>query len=181
MLQHQLIEECRQNSRKAQMQLYNKYRDGMYTVAFRFLRNSFEAEEAMQEAFIKAFQKLHQYKGEVSFGAWLKKIVVNKSIDILKSRQLEIIALNENILIPVEEEENWQIAENFSIEDCRREIEALPDKYKYALMLYLVEGYDHQEISEILNISEVASRTLVHRGRKMLQEQLKSKSYGTGY
>ncbi|HET8754095.1 MAG TPA: RNA polymerase sigma factor, partial [Salinimicrobium sp.] len=123
----------------------------------------------------------HQYKGEVSFGAWLKKIVVNKCIDILKVRKLELIALNENILIPVEEEQNWEISEGFSIEDCKKEIEGLPAKYKYPLMLYLMEGYDHQEIAEILNISEVASRTLVHRGKKKLQEQLKSKNYGTGY
>ena len=181
MLQHQLIEDCRQNNRKAQLQLYNKYCDGMYCVAFRFLRNSFEAEEAMQEGFIRAFSKLHQFDGEVTFGAWLKKIVINKCIDILKAKKLELTALNENIMITVEEENDWQVADGLSIEDVKKAISALPEKYKYSLMLFLLEGYDHQEISEILGISEVASRTLVHRGKKKLQDQLKSKRHGTGY
>ena len=69
------------------MQLYNKYSEGMYYVAFRFLKNSFEAEEAMQEGFVKAFTKMHQYNGEVTFGAWLKRIVINKSIDMLKAKK----------------------------------------------------------------------------------------------
>src|SRR5690606_23741016 len=87
LLQHHLIEECRQNNRRAQLKLYNKYCEGMYFVAFRFLRDSFEAEEAMQEGFIRAFSKLHQFNGEVTFGAWLKKIVINKCIDVLKAKK----------------------------------------------------------------------------------------------
>lgn len=181
MLQHQLIEQCKQNNRKAQLQLYNKYSDGMYCVALRFLRDSFEAEEAMQEGFIRAFTKLHQFDGQVTFGAWLKRIVINKCIDTLKARKLELTALNENIIMTVEEENDWLVEDGLRVEDVKKAINDLPEKYKYALMLFLIEGYDHQEISEILGISEVASRTLVHRGKKKLQEQLKQKSHGTGY
>jgi len=153
----------------------------MYSVALRFLRNSFEAEEAMQEGFIKAFTKLHQFDGEVTFGAWLKKIIINKCIDILKAKKLELTALNENILLTVEEENDWQVDDGLGVEEVKRSINELPEKYKYSLMLFLLEGYDHQEISEILGITEVASRTLVHRGKKKLQEQLKLRNHGSGY
>ena len=70
----------------------------MYYVAFRFLKNSFEAEEAMQEGFVKAFTKMHQYNGEVTFGAWLKRIVINKSIDMLKAKN-ELVAINEQVWV----------------------------------------------------------------------------------
>lgn len=181
MIQHKLIDACKQNSRRAQLQLYNKYCDGMYYVALRFMRDTMEAEDAMQEAFIKAFEKLHQFNGEVTFGAWLKRIVINKCLDKLKAKKLELVAINEQTLGTVEDEENWQIEDGVSVEEVKKKMENLPEKYKYPLMLYLVEGYDHEEISEILNITQVASRTLVHRGKKKLQDELKTLSNGTGY
>ena len=85
-----IIEKCKQNNRKAQLQLYNQYCVGMFVVAKRFVKDSFEAQDIVQESFIKAFSKLHQYKAEVTFGAWLKRIVINKSIDLLKSKKHEI-------------------------------------------------------------------------------------------
>lgn len=177
----QLIADCHANDRKAQLKLYNRYCEGMFIVARRFLKDPFEAEDAMQEAFIKAFTKLHQYNGEVTFGAWLKRIVINKCIDKLKARKLELVALNEHILGTAEEEGNWQIDDGIRIEQVKKTIDDLPEKYKYPLMLYLIEGYDHDEIAEILNITQVASRTLVHRGKKKLQEELKTIKDGTGY
>lgn len=183
MLKHQLIEECRANNRKAQLKLYNSYCDGMFIVASRFLKNSAEAEDAMQEAFVKAFAKLHQYSGEVTFGAWLKRIVINKCLDCLKAKKLEFVALNEQLVEKVQDEDaqDWQIDDGIGIGEVKAEIQELPEKYKYPLMLYLIEGYDHEEISEILKISQVASRTLVHRGKKKLQEKLKVLRDGTRY
>lgn len=154
----------------------------MYFVAFRYLKNSFDAEEAVQEAFIKAYQKLHQYNGEVTFGAWLKRIVINKCIDFLKMKKLELTAINESTLGVVDENENdWMVSNSVDIQFIKDKIEELPEKYKYVLMLFLMEGYDHQEISQILDIKEVASRTLLHRGKQKLQEKLKVQSNGTGY
>jgi RNA polymerase sigma factor (sigma-70 family) len=181
LIQHKLIEACKQNSRRAQLKLYNKYCDGMYYVALRFLKDPMEAEDAMQEAFIKAFEKLHQFNAEVTFGAWLKRIVINKCLDKLKAKKLELVAINEQTLGTVEDDNNWQIEDRVRIEEVKAKMESLPEKYKYPLMLYLIEGYDHEEISEILNITQVASRTLVHRGKKKLQEELKTLSNGTGY
>jgi len=163
------------------MKLYNKYCDGMYYVALRFMKDTMEAEDAMQEAFIKAFSKLHQFNGEVTFGAWLKRIVINKCLDKLKAKKLELVAINEQTLGTVEDEENWQIKDGVSVEEVKQKMENLPEKYRYPLMLYLMEGYDHEEISDILNITQVASRTLVHRGKKKLQEELKTLGNGTGY
>ncbi len=153
----------------------------MYYVAFRFLKNSFEAEEAMQEGFVKAFTKMHQYNGEVTFGAWLKRIVINKSIDMLKAKKLELVAMNEQVLGTVDEQNDWSVDDGITLDQIKQAIEELPERYRYAVMLFLIEGYDHQEISEILEITEVASRTLVHRGKKKLQEKLKTKYNGTGY
>ncbi|MDR9456750.1 MAG: RNA polymerase sigma factor [Salegentibacter sp.] len=181
MIQHQLIEACKQNDRRAQLKLYNKYSEGMYYVAYRFMKDRFEAEDAMQEAFIKAFAKLNQFTGEVSFGAWLKKIVINKCIDKLKAKKLELVAINEQVLSSVDENDNWKVEEGVSLEQIKKCMENLPEKYRYPLMLFLMEGYDHEEISEIMEISQVASRTLVHRGKKKLQEELKSQRHGTGY
>lgn len=181
MLNTEIIEQCKRNDRKAQLQLYNKYAQGMYRVAFRFLKDAFEAEEAMQEGFISAFTKLHQFTGEVTFGAWLKRIVINKSLDRIKARKAFMVALNEEVVGTItEDEDDWSIADAITIDHIKSKITVLPDKYQYPLLLFLLEGYDHQEISEILQISEVASRTLVHRGKKKLQAQLNTLNYGTG-
>ena len=183
MFQVDIIEQCKQNNRKAQLQLYNQYCDGMYVVAKRFLKDAHDAEDVVQEAFIKAFTKLHQYKAEVTFGAWLKRIVVNKSIDFLKSKKQRLVDLEEVHLkvIDADDDDKWLVGDAVTINDVKKAIEKLPDKYQYVLMLYLIEGYDHQEISEILNISEIASRTQLSRGKVKLQELLTIKKDGTRY
>ncbi len=153
----------------------------MYHVAFRFLKNAYEAEEAMHEGFINAFSRLHQFTGDVTFGAWLKRIVINKSLDMIKAKKATLIPLNEEVIGKVDETtEDWGVADSVSVDQIKKYISEMSEKYRFPLMLFLIEGYDHQEISEILEITEVASRTLVHRGKKKLQEQLKTLHYGTG-
>jgi len=178
-----LIEQCKQYNRKAQMTLYNTYCDGMFIIAKRYLKDTAEAEDAMQEAFIKAFQKLSQYQGEVTFGAWLKRIVINTCLDAIKAKRLELFPLNEETykLVDSEADEGWGMAEDTNITEVLAAIEELPINYKTAVKLFLLEGYDHQEISEILQISENASRTYLHRGKTRLKEKLKNMRYGTGY
>jgi RNA polymerase sigma-70 factor (ECF subfamily) len=181
MFQTDIIEKCKQNNRVAQLQLYNQYCDGMFAVAMRFVKDSMEAEDIVQEAFIKAFTKLHQYKAEVTFGAWLKRIVVNKSIDLLKSKKQHMLELDEVHLKVVDSsyEDEWLVDDILTLEDVKEAINKLPEKYQYVVMLYLIEGYDHQEIAEILNITEVASRTQLSRGKAQLKEFLIRKSNGT--
>ncbi len=181
-MQHiHLIKECKLNNKRAQIELYRNYNQGMYNVAIRFLKNSENAEDIIQESFLSAFKNISQFKAEVTFGAWLKKIVVNNCINHLKKKQLEVVALEEVNVIPFEgdNDDNWNFEEELVLEDVKTEISKLPDKYKFVVMLYLIEGYDHEEISQILNISIIASRTQLMRGKIKLRELLKQKGYGT--
>lgn len=181
MLESNIIEKCRQNNRVAQLQLYKQYCDGMYVVAMRFMKNSMEAEDIVQEAFIKAFSRLDQFKAEVTFGAWLKRIVINKCIDCLKSKKQHLQELDEVHLKVVDSnyENEWLVEDTITLDEVKDAIQRLPDKYQYVVMLYLVEGYDHQEISEILNITEVTSRTQLSRGKSKLKELLTPVKNGT--
>ncbi|SDB21410.1 RNA polymerase sigma-70 factor, ECF subfamily [Flavobacteriaceae bacterium MAR_2010_188] len=183
MFQTELIEKCKKNDQSAQMQLYRQYCDGMYCVAMRFVKDSMEAEDIVQESFLKAFSKIYQFTAEVTFGAWLKRIVINKAIDQLKKNKAYLIQLEEVHLKVVDDEaqDKWLVEDTITLEEIKHAIETLPDKYKYVVMLYLVEGYDHQEISEILSISEIASRTQLSRGKKKLQGKLKKIKDGTRY
>ncbi len=170
-----VIDACKNNDAKAQMQLYDLYCDAMYTVALRYVKDSFTAEDVMQEAFIKAFKNMDAYKEEVTFGAWLKRIVINQSIDYLKKRKLELISINEETTTLVDDDhDNWNVASTISYQDIVNCIQQLKEKYRIVLTLFLLEGYDHGEISQILGISEVSSRTHLLRGKKQVQEQLKA-------
>jgi len=179
MFQIDTVEQCKANNRKAQLKLYKKYCDGMFCVAMRFLKNADDAEDITQEAFIKAFQKIEQFKGEVTFGAWLKRIVINKSIDFLKTKRQKLVTLEEGYM-HVDEDESWTIEEGISLEEVKQTIETLPEKYKYVVMMFLMEGFDHKEISQVLEISESACRTRLSRGKGFLKELLKNKRYVSG-
>jgi len=174
-----LVEQCKQNNRKAQMALYSQYCEGMFVVAQRYLRNTAEAEDAMQEAFIKAFQRLYQFKGDVTFGSWLKRIVINTCLDAIKARKMELYSINEEVLSFADDEDNWSVDEDTTFEKVQGAIDELSTNYKTIVKLYLLEGYDHQEISQILNISETASRTNLHRGKLQLKRNLKQLQNGT--
>ena len=174
-----IVEQCKRNDRKAQLALYRKYSQGMYCVAMRFIKNGDDAEDILQEAFIKAFRKIDQYKGDVSFGAWLKRIVVNQSLDFLKSKQLKMVELEEGYM-QVVDDGDWSVDDGVTVKEVMLALEQLPGKYREVVQLFLVEGYDHNEISEILNISHTTSRTRLLRGKAHLKELLKTKKYVTG-
>ncbi len=179
MFQIDVVAQCKANDRRAQMALYKQYCDGMFRVALRFLKNTDDAEDVLQESFIKAFQKIHQYKGEVTFGAWLKRIVVNKCIDFLKSKHQNHVELSEHHHIPMVGEENdWTVEDTITMDEVREEILRLPEKYSYVVLLFLLEGYDHSEISGILDISETSCRTRLLRGKGYLKESLKNRKNG---
>lgn len=172
-LHQSVIDACKNNDAKAQMQLYDLYCDAMYTVALRYVKDSFIAEDVMQEAFIKAFKNIDSYKEGVAFGAWLKRIVINQSIDYLKKKKLELVSINEEITT-VADDDDWNVASTISYQDIVNCIQQLKEKYRVVLTLFLLEGYDHGEISQILGISEVSSRTHLLRGKRQVQEQLKA-------
>ncbi len=169
-IHQELIDRCRQGDRKAQFQLYKVYYKSMYSVCLRIVGNEAEAEDAMQEAFLNAFRKIDSYRGEVSFGAWLKKIVVNRSLDCLKKRRVKFEEVTERSAGV--EEDNRQ-PEVIDVNVIKRAIQSLPDGYRVVLSLHLIEGYDHEEISQILQISNSASRTQYMRAKNKLKEILK--------
>jgi RNA polymerase sigma factor (sigma-70 family) len=131
--------------------------------------NEIEAEDVMQEAFLKAFTKIDTYEGKVSFGAWLKKIVINRSLDELKKRKVKLVELNEKI--PDEEPVSLNISE-IQMDKLKNAIQQLPDGYRVVLSLYLLEGYDHEEIAQILEISNSSSRTQFLRAKLKLRQAL---------
>lgn len=173
-LHYKLIEACKKNDAKAQMQIYNLYCNAMFLISKRYVKDTCLAEDIMQDAFIKAFKKIDAYRGEVTFGAWLKKIVINRSIDELKKKKLETVSINEMVINANEvDDENWEVDEPISAKEIVEKIHCLQEKYRVVLTLYLLEGYDHEEISEILKIPVVTSRSYLHRGRIKLKALLK--------
>ena len=176
-----LIKKCIKGDQKAQMHLYDLYCEAMYYIAYRYLINDDEAKDAMQEGFLKAFLKLNTYKDEISFGAWLKKIIINQCIDILKKKKLETISLENQFLEIVDDNASWEFDYEISKEIIVNTINNLPEKYKLVLQLYLIEGYDHAEISEIINIPIKTSRTHLRRGKMILRELLKKQNYEARY
>lgn len=163
------------------MALYKQYCDGMFIVAQRYMKETAAAEDAMQEAFIKAFQKLNQFKGDVTFGAWLKRIVINTCLDSIKSNKIDTEDISESVFEIVQDDDDWKVPDETTISEINMAIEKLPDNYRSVVKLFLLEGYDHNEISGILSISESVSRTNLHRGKTMLKQTLKHLQYGTGY
>jgi RNA polymerase sigma-70 factor (ECF subfamily) len=170
-----VIDRCRKGEQKAQFQIYKLYYKAMYNTSYRIVNDRMEAEDIMQESFLKAFDKIHTYRGKVSFGAWLKRIVINHSLDELKKKKIELDSLEENPYDPEEEEagEEEDEKEIYSkIEEIRKAIDKLPDGYRIVLSLYLLEGYDHEEIAEVMNMTSSTSRSQYTRAKKKLKEQL---------
>lgn len=174
-----LVKRCQQGERQAQYDLYQQYAKAMYNVCLRILSHDAEAEDVLQEAFIDAFNHIGSFRGQSTFGAWLKQIVVNRAINHLRSRRLEFIDLESNRFGEDDgpdhadtepyDEEGTQL----EVERVRRAMQQLPEGYRVVLSLYLFEGYDHEEIGNVLSISETTSRTQYLRGKKRLLELLK--------
>jgi len=166
-----LIEECRQGSTRAQFRLYNQYSKAMYNLAYRILNNREDAEDILQEAFVDCFRNLNTFRFESTFGAWLKKIIVNKCINQLKKKKIDL-TLCENIPVDIYEDD-----EEVTYDTTRifKGIEMLPDGYRVILTLYLLEGYDHQEIAQILGITESTSKSQYSRAKDKLRNIILTK------
>jgi RNA polymerase sigma factor (sigma-70 family) len=177
-----LIERCRKGERRAQELLYRLYYKAMYNVCYRLLNNQFEAEDVMQEAFLSAFLKIEAYRGEVTFGSWLKRIVINKAIDVLRTRKVffeEVDEKTADMTLQEMDDEMDQQEKRNAVQRIREAIGMLPDGFRVVLSLFLFEGYDHIEIAQILNISESTSRSQLARAKKRLADMLNSKKNGS--
>jgi len=134
-----LIEDCRKGDSKAQFRLYDQYSRAMYNLAYRILNNREDAEDILQEAFVECFRNLDSFRFESTFGAWFKKIIVNKCINHIKKKKIDL-TLCEILPTTIYEEEEEVI---YKTEKNFKSIELLPDGYRIILTLYLLEGYDH--------------------------------------
>ncbi|WP_084017490.1 RNA polymerase sigma factor [Moheibacter sediminis] len=148
------------------MTLYKKYSRAMYQVSRNIIKDDMRAEEAMQDGFLSAFEKLGEFKAEVTFGAWLKKIVVNKSLDYLKKDKLYDKTESADNLKLIDDEIEVDLTEK--IDAVKKAMNELPENYRIILSLYYLEGYDHEEISEILEMSYANSRTMLTRAKSKL-------------
>jgi len=172
----QLIDDCRQGSSKAQFAIYKLYYKAMYNTSFRIVGSSAEAEDVMQDAFLSAFNNIDNYRGEVSFGAWLKRIVVNRSLDVLRRRREMLLDVDESFAnLPDNDSLQLDTVDTTKAAALIRDvIMNMPDNYRVLLSLYLLEGYTHDEIAQILGMTDVAVRTGYSRAKKKLQETLKN-------
>jgi RNA polymerase sigma-70 factor (ECF subfamily) len=167
-LNQDVIDGCKKGDSKAQFQLYKLYYRNMYNTCLRILNDSAEAEDVMQEAFLSAFEKINTYEGKVSFGSWLKRIVVNRSLDALRKRKIDLIDIDEKTGPAANEDQVNEEEIEYKVQKVKDAIKQLPDGYRLVLTLYLFEGYDHDEIAEILNISASTSRSQYTRARQKL-------------
>ncbi len=175
-----LVVECKKGSRKAQYDLYKLYSKAMFNVAFRILNNADEAADVLQESFIDAFSRVADFRQETTFGLWMKQIIINKSISQLRKRKQNLISIDD---VDVEAIAEPECVDREEIENQVQQVKAaillLPDGYRVVISLYLLEGYDHEEISHILKISKNTSRTQYMRAKRKVIEILKS--WGTHY
>lgn len=174
-LQQRIIERCIKGDKKAEFALFQQYAKQMYNVAYRITGNSFEAEDTVQEAFVKAFAKLKSFKGKSTFGAWLKQIVVNQSISLLRKQKLFFEHLNEEISNEPNEETIIDIDSNEDINKIMNAINKLPDGARIVFTLKAIEEYKFSEISTMLGLSESNCKVQYHRSKKILKEKLKHK------
>jgi RNA polymerase sigma-70 factor (ECF subfamily) len=174
----ELVVLCLKGNSLAQMEVYNRYYKAMYNTALRIVKQTDEAEDIMQEAFLTAFTKLHTFKGEANFGAWLKRLVVNQSITKFR-KQVYHEDIEDFKLTKTPEEDYEDSGESYvhlKAKEVLETIKTLKSSYSTALNLHFIEGYDYEEIAEILDISYANSRTLISRAKESLRKKIQDKT-----
>ncbi|MBK7031251.1 MAG: RNA polymerase sigma factor [Bacteroidales bacterium] len=173
-IHHKLVKACQAGDRKAQYELYHSYAKSMYNICCRMMNQTDEASDMLQEAFIDAFSRIGTFRFESTFGAWLKRIVINKCINALQKRRLQFTddEIPENFPDDTNENSIDEEQLKLSVERVKKAMNQLPENARIVFSLYLLEGYDHTEIAEILNITESTSKTQFMRARQRVKEIL---------
>jgi RNA polymerase sigma factor (sigma-70 family) len=173
-LQDELVERCKRGDSRAYEAIYAKYAKAMYNTSLRIVNHTGDAEDVMQEAFTDAFRSLEDFHYKSTFGAWLKRIVINKSINQLRKRKMDLIDIEKTNIGNVAEEDGPDEQElHLKVEDIKKAVALLPNGYRTVLTLYLFEGYDQEEIAEILGVSHATVRTQYMRAKKKLLQYIK--------
>jgi RNA polymerase sigma-70 factor (ECF subfamily) len=168
-----IIEKSKRGNSRAQYELYSLYSRAMFNICLRMMNSREEAEDLLQEAFSEAFYKLASFRYDSTFGAWLKRIVVNKCINELKRRKADLQFFEDMTPFNDHDDDHDDYAPGLSVEKIRAAMVHLPKGSKVIFSLYLLEGYDHKEISTILNISESNSKSQYMRAKRKIKEILK--------
>ena len=165
-----LLSACKRQDQKAQLEIYNRYCKAMYNIALRIIGDPDDAEDVMQEAFIKAFANLHRFAQKSTFGAWLKRIVVNESISWLrKNTKVQTVPIDERLSGQLETD-TFEIPNDADVKMLLQAVSELKENYRVAISLLYFEGYDYEEISEIMHLSYGNVRTLVSRAKQKLKQ-----------
>lgn len=168
-VQEALIEKCKRGDIGSFKQLYDQYAGAMFNTSLRIVKNRADAEDVLQEAFIDIHRNLHQYRGQSTVGAWMKRIVVNRSIDFLRKKKVHFEEIEDkNEFEYYSESSSSEGSVKLRVNEVIAGIQKLPPGYRTVLSLYLLEGYDHKEIAQVLQVSESTTRTQYIRAKKRL-------------
>ncbi len=173
---HELVRACQRGERRAQSELYGCYAQAMYHLALRIVHRNEDAEEVLQQAFVEVFTRLDSFRFESTIGAWIKRVVVNRSINYLKQKRWDFVEIDERTQGNIAEDTNDWADESLHVRTIQQAVNALPEGYRVVFSLYAMEGYDHEEIGEILGISEATSKSQYSRAKAKLREMLGSAS-----
>ena len=167
----ELIALCKDKNREAQGILFNQYKDRLFGLCLKYCKNVPEAEDNLQDSFIKIFQNVDRYNGKGSFEGWMKRIVINNAIDRYK-KELYIQPIDEQRTS--EQDNNTDVESDLKLPlaELLNLIQELPSRYRLVFSMYQLDGYSHKEISELLSISTGTSKSNLHRAKLILKEKI---------
>lgn len=166
----EIINRCSRGDREAQSLLYRRFAGKMFSVCKRYSKNDAEAEDNLQDGFIKIFSRIKQYSFSGSFEGWMRRVIVNSIFE--KYRKKKNVHAVEDISVHEKEELRNDIVGKMSADDLMRLIQELPPRYRMAFNLYAIEGYSHKEIAQAMGISEGTSKSNLSRARAILQKKV---------
>lgn len=167
-----LLSRLKSGDDQAFRELYKAYAKAMYNISYRIVNNKDEAEDVLQESFLKAFQNIQKFENTNAFGGWLKRVVINTSIDLVRKRKLNFISVEETDIADTEEEDV-----QYDVVTLRECILQLPDHHRIVLSLFLFEDQSHKDIAALLNITEGTSKSHYHRAKKKLVQLIKERKH----
>ncbi|WKK82180.2 RNA polymerase sigma factor [Marivirga arenosa] len=169
----ELIKGCQKGNRKSQYELYQQFSSGMMAVAMRYSKSTLEAEDILQEGFIKVFENIKKFRGDSSIGYWIKRIIINTALNHQRSKlylypMVDVEEIREGV--------DSLSVDNLAVEDLMELVQNLPTGCQVIFNLYAIEGYQHKEIAKMLDISIGTSKSQYARARKILIEQIEKQS-----
>lgn len=170
-----LLLQCISGNQRAQLEVYNRYYKAMFNTAVRIVKDSYVAEDIMQESFLSAFTKLESLKELATFGSWLKRIVINNSVYYYHKNNKNNDVPLDDVMYKVEDHQG--VSEDYEFTNLKaaqvlETMKTLKDNYQIGLTLHLIEGYDYEEICEIMNITYANCRTMISRAKDSLRQKL---------